>query len=390
MTPVQRTEPLPIPVYLLGFGIFALVTSEFQVSGMMPVMADDLGVSIPQVGYLVSLYAFAMAVGGPLLAIGLLKTPPKTALLTLYLIFIAGEAMGALAGSYRMLVVARLITGSASGAFFGVALAICIDLVAEHRRGWATSVVLAGIMVGTVLGLPIANLIGTHFGWRESFWLVTGLATLACLASIGWVPSVPRNAAISLKGELAALKNPKLWAVFSTSLLIIGATFAAFSYFTPILRNVTGYGDGAVALLLFIYGLATVIGNTVVGKLADRHTIPTLSIGLVFLAMFLALFGAFTHSKAVSALALVGIGLVGVTMNPAMVSRVMRTANGRPLVNTLHTSVITLGIVLGTFLGGLCISAGLGLRAPPWVGFFMAVAGLLTLVPDVRSLRCPQ
>ncbi|MCW8209719.1 MFS transporter, partial [Verminephrobacter aporrectodeae subsp. tuberculatae] len=94
---------------------------------------------------------------------------------TLYLIFIAGEAMGALAGSYRMLVVARLITGSASGAFFGVALAICIDLVAEHRRGWATSVVLAGIMVGTVLGLPIANLIGTHFGWRESFWLVTGL-----------------------------------------------------------------------------------------------------------------------------------------------------------------------------------------------------------------------
>ncbi|WP_409374597.1 MFS transporter, partial [Verminephrobacter aporrectodeae] len=90
-----------------------------------------------------------------------------------------------------------------------------------------------------------------------------------------------------MKGELAALKNPKLWAVFSTSLLIIGATFAAFSYFTPILRNVTGYGDGSVALLLFIYGLATVIGNTVVGKLADRHTIPTLSIGLVLLAMFL-------------------------------------------------------------------------------------------------------
>ncbi|WP_118986757.1 MFS transporter [Photorhabdus sp. CRCIA-P01] len=383
----KANEPLPAAIYILGFGIFAMVTSEFQVSGMIPVMASDLGVTISQIGYLVSLYAFAMAFGGPLLAIGLLKTPPKTALIILYLIFISGETLGALAESYSALMGARLITGAVSGAFFGVALAICVELVAEQRRGWATSIVLAGIMIGTILGLPMANLIGSHIGWRESFWTVTGLAAIAGVVSVVWIPSMPRQSAISLRGELAALKNPKLWSAFSTSMLIIGATFAAFTYFTPILKDITGYSDGAVASLLFIYGAATVIGNMVVGKLADSHTVSTLSIGLVLLSMFLLLFGLFADDKSIAALALVGIGLVGVTMNPAMVSRVMRTANGRPLVNTLHTSVITLGIVVGAFLGGLCISVGYGLRAPLWVGFFMAIAGLVTLIPEIRSLR---
>ncbi|TQI81262.1 putative MFS family arabinose efflux permease [Serratia fonticola] len=387
ITTETKKDALPVAIYLLCLGIFAMVTSEFQVSGMIPVMADDLGVTISQVGYLVSIYAFAMAFGGPLLAIGLLKIAPKTALLFLYLIFICGEVLGALAHSYEALVVARLITGSASGAFFGVALAICVQLVAESLRGWAVSIVLAGIMVGTVLGLPMANLIGTHFGWRESFWTVSVLAAIVGLISVVVIPSIPKTDALSLRGELGALKNPKLWAAFATSLLIIGATFAAFTYFTPILKEITGYGDAAVAGLLFAYGLATVIGNLVVGKLAERHTISTLSVGLGALAIFLALFGLFAESKWIAALALLGIGLFGVTMNPAMVSRVMRTANGRPLINTIHTSVITLGIVAGSFLGGLCISLGLSLRSPLWIGFLMAIAGLMTLLPDIRALR---
>lgn len=384
----KDNDSLPFAIFVLGFGIFAMVTSEFQVSGMMTVMAADLGVSISQIGYLVSTYAFAMAFGGPLLVMALIKMPPKTSLMGLYLMFICGESLGALAESYSTLVAARLITGAVSGAFFGTALAICAQLVDERQRGWAISIVLAGIMIGTVLGLPMANLIGTHFGWRESFWATACLATLAAVISIASLPSIPAQVAASLRGELSALKDPKLWAVFSTSLLIIGATFAAFTYFIPILKGVTGYTDNAIATLLFVYGVATVVGNTIVGKLADSHTLSTLAVGLCLLTFFLVLFGTFTDSKIVSALSLVGIGLVGVTMNPAMVSRVMRTANGRPLVNTIHTSVITLGIVLGAFLGGVFISAGYGPRAPLWVGAAMALVGLITLSPEIRtSLR---
>jgi len=384
----QSAAKLPLAIYILGFGIFAMVTSEFQVSGMITVMAADLGVTIPQIGYLVSIYSFAMSFGGPLLAVALLKKPPKTALLTLYMIFICGEALGALSQSYPMLAAARMVTGAVSGAFFGMALAICVQLVKEPQRGWATSVVLTGIMIGTVLGLPMANLIGAHFGWRESFWATAGLTTIAALLSVVAIPSLSAQTSVSLRGELSALKNPRLWLAFSTSLLIIGATFAAFTYFIPILKEVSGYGDRAVAGLLFAYGVATVAGNLAVGKLAERHTLSILAVGLCLLAVFLAMFGFFAGNKLFAAISLVGVGLVGVTMNPAMVTRVMRAANGRPLVNTVHSSVITLGIMTGAFLGGLFISIGYGLRAPLWVGCGMALVGLLSLVPELR-LRKP-
>lgn len=383
MSASHQVPGTPFAIYVLGFGIFAIVTSEFQVSGMMPVMAAELSVSISRVGYLVSLYSFAMAVGGPLLAMVLLKTPLKTALMMLYAVFIVGESLGALAQSYTLLAAARLITGAASGAVFGIALAICVQLVSEAQRGWATSIVLAGIMTGTVLGLPMANMIGTHWGWRESFWATACIAAVAAIITSVAVPRVALQTSISLRHELASLKNTRLWAAFATSLLVIGATFAAFTYFIPLLKDVAGFDDNAVAALLFVYGAATVVGNLIVGKFADRYTLTALSVGLGLLLLFLVLFGLFAEHAAMAALSLIGIGLVGVTMNPAMVARVMKVANGRPLVNTVHTSVITLGIVIGSFLGGLFIGAGYSLRAPLWVGAAMAMAGLLTLLPEL-------
>lgn len=384
--PTAKKKSLPFSIYILAIGIFTIVTSEFQVTGMMPIMAHDLGISISQVGYLVSLYALAMAFGGPFLAMSLLKTPPKSALIILYLIFIFGEMFGALATSYPMLMIARVITGVVSGAFFGVTLAICVELVAEQQRGWAISIVLSGIMVGTILGLPIANLIGTYSGWRESFWATSILAILANLVNIFCLPTIPKLPTTNVWEELSSLKKLKLWRIFSTSLLIIGATFSAFTYFIPILKEVTGYSDNMISNLLFVYGAATIVGNIVVGKLADRYAVAALTIGLISLALFLFLFGLFAEQKLLSTLSIIGIGLVGVTMNPAMVTRVMRTANGRPLMNTIHSSVITCGVVIGSFLGGFCINLGWGLKAPLWVGGGMALAGLITLLPDIITL----
>ncbi|PHM46325.1 CmrA [Xenorhabdus mauleonii] len=383
---VTKQKTIPFAIYILTLGIFSMVTSEFQVSGMVPIMAYDLGVSISQIGYLVSLYALSMTFGGPLLAIALLKQPPKKVLMTLYIIFIAAEILGALANSYFILAIARIITGAVSGAFFGVALAICVELVPTEQRGWAVSIVLSGIMVGTILGLPMANLIGTYAGWRESFWTTGILATIAGVISLFFLPAIPKPPIMSLRSELSSLKNLKLWGVFSTSLLIIGATFAAFTYFTPILKEVSGYSDGMITCLLILYGSATIVGNAIVGKLSERYTTMTLAIGLISLTFFLLLFGLFADQKSLAALSLVGIGLVGVTMNPAMVTRVMKTANGRSLVNTVHSSMITLGVVIGSFLGGFAMSLGWGLRAPLWIGVCMALLGLMTLLPDIRAL----
>ncbi len=179
-------------------------------------------------------------------------------------------------------------------------------------------------------------------------------------------------------------RRPALWRALSTSTFVIGATFCAFSYFNPILTGLTGFASGTVPLLLIAYGAATVIGNNIVGRLADRHAVPVLLVGLVLNLGFLVGFALLAHLKVPTVVCMLGIGLVGVTMNPALVTRVQRAGNARPLVNTIHSSFITCGIIIGSSVGGLAIDA-FGLRSPLWLGAAMAALGVLTLLPDLAG-----
>ncbi|SFA82452.1 Predicted arabinose efflux permease, MFS family [Amycolatopsis marina] len=383
---------MPRAVYVLAMGIFAMVTSEFVVAGLMPQMAEGLGATIPQIGYLITAFAVAMSVGGPLLTVAVLKLRPKQALLALFVIFLAGNLLAATASDYAVMLVARIITGTAAAAFFGVSISLSAQLTRPEVRGRAIAAVMNGLMLGTLLGLPLATFIGARFGWRAAFWAIAVLTVLAAVCTIAVVPPIQRATdGGSFRQELVVFRNPKLWLVFATSTLIIGATFSAFSYFTPILTEVTGISTGTVPLLLVAYGAATVVGNTVVGRLADRYAIDVLICGLVLNLLFLVGFALLTDLTVPAVAFMLGIGLVGVTMNPAMITRVQRTANARPLVNTVHSSFITLGVILGSSLGGLAIS-GFGLRAPLWVGAVMAVLGIATLVPELvkRSTSAPE
>ncbi|MFE6158051.1 MFS transporter [Streptomyces sp. NPDC056486] len=380
---------MPRAVYLLALGIFAMVTSEFVVAGLMPQMADGLDATIPEIGYLITAFAAAMAFGGPFLTIALLKMRQKTALIVLFGIFLAGNVLAALAPDYRTMLVARVITGIASQAFFGISISLCARLTRPEVRGRAIAVALNGLMLGTLLGLPLSTVIGEHLGWRAAFWAITGLTVLAALATIAGVPRMESAAdgdGGNLRQELGAFRNPRLWLTLTTSTFIIGATFSAFSYLNPILTEVTGFSTGTVPLLLIAYGAATVIGNTVVGRLADKHTVPVLLTGLLLNLAFLAGFAVLAQLSFAAVVLMMGIGLVGVTMNPALVTRVQRTGNARPLVNTVHSSFITLGIIIATSVGGPAIDT-FGLRAPLWIGAALAALGLLTLLPDLKRLR---
>ena len=174
-------------------------------------------------------------------------------------------------------------------------------------------------------------------------------------------------------------------AAFATSGLIIGATFAAFSYFSPIFLNVAGVSAAAIPNLLAMYGVANIIGNAVAGRFADRHTLTVLVAGLSVLALALVSFALWAQSTPVGIAAFAAIGLTGVSLNPAMVARVMRAATPGPLVNTMHTSVITAGLAFGTWAGGAAIDAGYGMRSPLWIGAAMATLGLASLLPYLRS-----
>ncbi|MFF9674519.1 MFS transporter [Streptomyces eurythermus] len=373
---------MPRAVYVLALGIFAMVTSEFAVAGLMPQMAAGLHATVPQIGYLITAFAAAMALGGPVLTVAVMKLPPRTALLVLFAVFLAGNVLAATATGYGTMLVARIVTGVASQAFFGVAISLCARLTRPEIRGRAIAVAMNGLMLGTLLGLPLSTLIGERLGWRAAFWAVSALALAAAAATAVGVPRLAAAPSGGLRAEAGVFARPRLWLALATSTLIIGATFSAFSYFNPILTGLTGFSAGTVPLLLIAYGVATVVGNTVVGRFADRYTLPVLAIGLVLSLLFLTGFAVFAGVPAPAVVCMLGAGLVGVTMNPAMVTRVQRAGNAGPLVNTVHSSFITLGVILGSSLGAVAIDLW-SLRAPLWLGAALAALGLLTVLPEL-------
>lgn len=376
---------IPKPVYLMTLGIFVMVCSELLVSGLMPQLSRDLGVPIPQVGYLVTAFALAMALGGPLLTLGVQRLHTHHALLVLFSVFFVGNALAAASTSYGSMLTGRLITGAASGAFFGVAMSATAQITAPELRGRASSLALQGLMLGTALGLPLSTLVGDRFGWRAAF---IAIAILTVIVAVVTTVALPRLAPSGggLRSELRAFRRPTLWLVMGTSTLIIGATFAAFSYFAPILTRVTGFSEQVVPLLLLAYGAATMVGNLVVGHLAQSHTVTVIVAGLTLNLVFLIGFALLADVPGVAVLAMIGIGLVGITMNPAMVTRVQAAGGTGSLVQTIHSSFITLGVVLGSWIGGLGIDV-FGLRAPLWVGAGLAVLAIVAMIPAAIAVR---
>ncbi|WP_374936804.1 hypothetical protein [Streptomyces sp. Ru71] len=217
-------------------------------------------------------------------------------------------------------------------------------------------------MLGTLLGLPLSTLVGERFGWRAAFWTLTAITVIAAVTTWFGVARIEcAEGGGDFRQEFGVFKKPKLWLVLSTSTLIIGATFSAFSYFNPILTDLAGFSTG---------------------------TVPVLAIGLVLNTVFLTGFALLADLPAAAVICMMGIGLVGVTLKPAMATRVQRTGNGGPLLNTVHSSFITLGIILGSSIGAVVID-NWGLRAPLWLGAAMALVGLATVLPDLARRSTP-
>ncbi|SJM69058.1 MFS transporter [Gulosibacter sp. 10] len=375
---------IPLSAYLMALGVFVMVSSELIVSGLMPQMARDLGATIPRIGYLVTAYALAMALGGPVLTVAVMRLRTDRALLALFVVFFIGNAIAALSDSYGAMLLGRLVTGAASGAFFGVSLSAVAQVTAPELRGRASGVVMQGLMLGTALGLPLSTLIGGAFGWRAAFYAIAALTIVIAAVTMLALPRLEPDGAGGLRAELRAFRSPRLWGIMATSTLIIGATFAAFSYFAPILTEVSGFSESVVPLLLLGYGAATVLGNIVVARLAQSRTIAVIVAGLLLNVAFLVGFGLFAHLPIPAVIAMAGVGLVGITLNPAMIMRVQGAGGTGSLVQTAHSSFITLGVVIGSAIGGLAIDVA-GLRAPLWVGAALAAAALLTMLPAIAA-----
>jgi len=398
---------MPAVVFILGLAIFAMTTSEFMVAGMLPQLSAGLGVSISAIGYLVSAYAVAMALGGPIISAATTRVSRARVLVALLAAFLVGQVLGAVATGYPMLLLSRLVSGAAEAAFLGVGLTLAMDIVGPRLVGRASSVLLGGLMISSVLGVPLATLLAQWAGWRGSFWAVAGMVLVAGLAVLRTLrrpvtggstgpgnssgPADPGSrtgaAPGGLRAELAPFRDRRLWAVYATGMLQVGSLFAAASYFAAIFIGRTGFAPELVPALLTGYGVAAVIGNVIVGRLADRFPIAVLTVGLGAQAVLLAGFAAGSRVPTVALVTVLGVGLVGLPLNSATIARRLRVAPNRPLVNSVGASMVNVGIAIGPTLGGLAISAGLGLTAPLWIGAALAGLGLLSLAPYLRRAR---
>jgi DHA1 family inner membrane transport protein len=372
---------MPVAVYILGLTVFCIGTTEFMISGLLPDLAAGLSVSIPAVGWLISGYALGVVVGGPALTVATLRINRKTSLLALMALFIAGQTVCALAPGYGVLMAGRVLAALAQGAFFGIGSVVAVDLAGPERRGRALAIMVAGLTVANVAGVPAGTYLSQHAGWRLSFWVVDGLAVVALLGVAVLVPRRPTPPYTGLGAEFTAFRNPRVWVALSTSMLTQAAVFCCFSYLSPLFTDVTGFSEGAVPLLLALFGAGCFLGSVIGGRFADRHLLPNLYAGIVAMGAVLALFPFAAGDKTACVVAVAAFGIAAFSINPALQAQVMREAGDAPtLATTTNTSAFNIGNTLGPWVGGSVIDAGYGFTAPPRAAALLAAAGLLAAV----------
>lgn len=380
---------MPLVVYILGLAIFSIGTSELMVAGMMTTLSDDFDITIGEVGHLISYFAFGVMLGGPVLTYAFLKLkiPYRPSLLVLLALYVVVQGFSAFISEHSIFIAVRVITGVLCAGCFSLSLATSMALVSAENRPRAAAVIIGGFMVSTVFGVPLATIINQHWGWRISFGLVAVLVLLCLLVLIRVLPNSGDQNSLKMTEEFKAFKNMAYWKACATSCLILGASFAAFSYFVPVLTTVTGMTMGVIPFILMLYGAANIIGNIVTGYFAFRHSLIIMVVGLTVLSMSLTGMALLAQYQWFAVAFVILIGLSGVPMNPAMMARIISVAHPGPMVNAVHTSVINIGLGGGTFLAGLAISAGYDVRAALWIGAGLAVLGLCSVLPYLRRGR---
>ncbi|MFF8400253.1 MFS transporter [Streptomyces sp. NPDC015684] len=369
---------MPLALLALAVGAFGIGTTEFVMMGLLPDVADDLHISIPAAGHLVSAYALGVVVGAPLLAAVTARMSRRTVLIGLMVLFVVGNALSAFAPGNGSLLAARFLSGLPHGAFFGVGAVVATAMVPPERKARSVSLMFLGLTVANIAGVPAATLMGQHLGWRATFLGVSviGLAAIASLALL--IPHDHTQApATGLRGELAALTSLPVWLALGTTVAGFGALFAAYSYVTPMLTDSAGFAEAHVTLLLALFGVGATAGNLLGGRLADHSLRGTLFGGLVSLAAVLALFPLLMRAEWSAAVAVTLLGTAAfVTGSPLQLMVMEKAAAAPSLASSANQAAFNLANAGGAWIGGLALAAGFGVTSPALAGAVLAVLGL--------------
>ncbi|MFI1867326.1 Cmx/CmrA family chloramphenicol efflux MFS transporter [Streptomyces jumonjinensis] len=377
---------MPLAVYILGLSVFALGTSEFMLSGLLPPIADDMNVTIPQAGLLISAFAIGMVIGAPLLAVATLRLPRKATLIALITVFGLGQVAGALSPTYEILFASRVISALACAGFWALGAAVAIAMVPMNSRARAMAVMIGGLSIANVLGVPAGAFLGDHLGWRSAFWAVGLASAIALVGVVTLIPRIPLPAERPvLRRELSIYRDRQVWLSIAITALAAGGVFCAFSYLAPLLTDVAGLDKGWVPWVLGLFGLGALIGTTVGGRVADAHLFGVLLSGITASTVFLAALALFASSPAVTIALAFLLGLSAFFTAPALNARMFNVAGAAPtLAGATTTAAFNLGNTGGPWLGGTVIDADFGFASTAWAGAAMTVVALGLVAVSLR------
>lgn len=375
--PEAQKESFPVSILSLTVGAFAIGMTEFVIMGILPNVAEDLKVSIPTAGQLITMYALGVAVGAPILTVLTHRIPQKLLLCLLMGIFILGNGISVLAPNYGFLMSARLLTALTHGTFFGVGAVIASNLVRPDKRAGAVSIMMSGLTIANIIGVPAGTFIGQRLGWRASFATIALMGVVALIGIIIFIPKIKHKSSGGMQQQIAALIKPKLLLFLLIAMLGNAGLFAVFTYITPLLTDITGFAEHNVTWILVLFGCGVTIGNIVGGRLADWKLMPSILGTYLATALLLTILTFTIHNQALAVISIFLWGLAAFAVMPGMQIRIMSLAKDAPaLASTSSHSAGNLGNATGAFIGGWVINH-LSLPDLPWVGAVLVGAGLM-------------
>lgn len=366
------------PLLVLAAGAFGIGVTEFAPMGLLPIIADDLGVSIPTAGLLISAYALGVVLGAPLMTLTTGRVPRRTLLIGLAAIFTLGNLLSAVATDYGTLMAARVITSLNHGAFFGVGSVVAASLVSPNRQAGAVASMFMGLTLANVVGVPLATWAGDALGWRASFWGIAGIGLIVMAALRFTLPRAAAPAGSNALAELKVLGRGPVLAALALTTLGFSAMFTVFTYIAPILREQTGLSTHGVAFLLVISGLGLTVGNWLGGRFADRSVNRTLVVALSLLSVLLTAFAVLMPFVVPAALLVFLWSAAAFALVPPLQMRVMQAASDAPnLASAMNIGAFNLGNAIGAALGGAVIAGGFGYPAVAVAGAAASASGLV-------------
>lgn len=382
---MNNIEKMPFQIWILTLAAFAIGTAEFVIAGILPQIAISLAITEGQAGYLISAYAIAIVVGGPILTIYLARFNKKFVLIGLMALFIIGNIFSALAPTYNLLLVSRVIAGLVQGPFYGIGAVVATNLVSKNMAGRAVGQMFAGLTLANVLGVPAGTWIGLEFGWHTTFITVAAFGAIAMVSILTSIKSTGHAETKDIKTQLRAFKNPMLLISLAITALSWSGFMMLYGYIAPIALHTTGFAEESVTWILVIVGVGLIIGNTLGARSSDKDLKKASMFWALAMIASLIAVGLVVDNKILFVIALFIFGIASFANVPSMQLRVMdHGGDGQELAATANISAFNLANAFGGLLGGVVLDSNIGAGMIPFAATIVPIIGLFFIIKANR------